>query len=346
MILYLFLFIIAASFVYLKTTELFLPQEKQESFKQSLIEIESEIITKGANWTVLAPLYYVSIFLDKYLGERLLSRRSIYLTSLATGILIVTTIWSINIATNKGDFRDHSPVRIWHQDIEIIKNAHFRELISKSSDTLKNDPEVKEYILKMEQRRDWFIKLNDSVGVYIFTSILLFICLATMITLSSLTLAITRQVLREMIHAKGIVTLAGGAIVNFLLIILLASFFGLLLLLVSVPSFWVYWEIIFKVFTTNMTWSLIAYTVGSILAAIILPGWIKMVIILSLTPIILLMLSLTLSAIMFLFRKPIHLSLVILLRRALEWKAGPIAFLAALDGLLAFIFTWLYKCLA
>lgn len=342
---YLFLFVFAASYVYLKSTELFLPQEKQESFKQSLIEIESHITTKGANWTVLSPLYYVSSFLDKYLGEQLVSRRSVYLTSLATGILIITTIWLINIATNKGDFLEHSPIHIWNQGIETMNKMHPKEILSKNSTTITSDPEVKKYILKMEQRRSWFIRLNDSGGAYIFAFILLLFCIVVIIALSSLTLAITRQILREMIHAKGIVTLAGGAIVNFFLAMLLASFFGLLLFFVCSPSFWVSWESIVIVFTMKMTWSLIVYIVVAILAAFILPGWIKLVILLSLAPIILLMFSLSLSAIMFLFRKPIHLSLVALLRRALEWKAGPIAFLAALDGLLAFIFTWIYKCL-
>lgn len=342
-----FLFIFVAASVFLKIAELFLPQDKQESFKQSLMAIECEIKTKGENWTVLSPLYYLSSLLDRYFGERLISRRSIYLTSIATGILIITTIWSITTLTSKGDFLERSPIRIWRQNIENIKKNNPNDVYSKQTTTIKNDPDVQKFMLRANRRRDMFVNLNDSVGaIIIYTSILLLFCVATVVTLSSLTLAITRQILREMMHAKGIFTLLGGVIVNCLLIILLGSFFGLILFLVSDLSLSYNWEVLVALFARNLTLSLISYTVGSILSAFLLPGWIKLVIILSLAPIILLLFSLLLSIGMFLFKKPIHLSLVILLRRALEWKAGPIAFLAAFDGLFALIFTWLYKCLA
>ncbi len=342
-IIYFFLIIFGASFVYLKLAELFLPQEKQESFNQSLREIESEINNKGTNWTVLSPLYYMSSFLDKYLGERLVSCRSIYLASMAIGILVITNIWLTSITTDKSDFIKNSPVQMWNQGIVIMKKTTLPSIISKES-TSEQIEEAKQYNLKLEQRRDCLSKLSDSGGgATIFTVILLVSCVATIVVLSSLTLAITRQVLREMIYAKGVVTLIGGTIVNILLIILLGSFFGLFLFLISSPFYWPILDGLIHLLTMNKIWSLVAYMLGTILAGILLPGWIKLVVLISLTPIILLMFSLLLSTIMFFFRKPIHASLVILLRRALAWKAGPIAFLAALAGLLTFIFSWLYK---
>jgi hypothetical protein len=336
-------YILLAAYIILKTSELFLSENKQESFRQTLQDITSEISLKGADWTALSPLYYMSSFLEKYLGKRLISRRSISLASITTAILVVSSIWLSSLATNSVDFLEKSPLKIWDQSIDFLKSPVMeKDLGTGIPENLGKD---KKYLLKVKERRECLYKLDGFGGRYLFAIILLSACMMTIIVLSSLTLAITRKVLREMIHSKGVITLIGGAIVNFILIILLSSFFGVLLYFISYPSWWTMWDGVISLMTRYSVWSLVVYFAASILAALSLPVWIKLVVLISLSPIILIAFSLMLSAIIFFFRKPIHLTVINLVRRALEWKAGPIAFLAGLLGLLASFFTLLSKCL-
>lgn len=327
-------FIIVSSYIFLKASELFLPEKNQESFRQALKGVEEEIYQKGAEWTVLSPIYYMSLFLDKYLGKKLVSRRSIYTASIFATILVIATIWLTNIPANKGDFLQKSPLKLWNQSIEVtgkissIKNINIG---NGTSDELEKQRQAR---IESEERYAWLLKLNNLGGAYIFTFVLLLSCFVSIVILSSLTLAITRQILREMIDAKGFWTLFGGFTVNVFLALILCSFFYLVLLFISEPAFWTIGGGLILVF---IKYILVALPIGAIFAYLILPGWIQLVVLVSIIPIILLAFTLLLSALIFVFRRPIHSTVLHLFRRALEWKAGPISFFAALLGLLAFI---------
>jgi len=328
-------FIIVASYIFLKTSELFLPEKNQESFRQALKSVEDEVCQKGAEWTALSPIYYMSLFLDKYLGKKLVSRRSIYIASIFATILVISTIWLTNIPTNKGDFLQKSPLKLWDLSIEatgkistVYKNMDFGAGTPEELEKQRKDR------LESEERHAWLLKLDNSGGAYLFSIVLLLSCFVSIVILSSLTLAITRQILREMIDAKGSWTLFGGFTVNVLLALILSSFFCLVLLYVSHPAFWTAGVGLILII---MKYILVALPVCAILALLILPGWMKLVVLVSIIPIILSVFTLLLSALIFIFRRPIHLTILYLLRRALEWKAGPIAFLASLFSLFTII---------
>ena len=326
-------FIIVASYIFLKASELFLPEKNQESFRQALKSVEDEVCQKGPEGTALSPLFYMSLFLDKYLGKKLVSRRSIRIASIFATILVISTIWLINIPIDKGDFIKNSPFKLWNRGIETIEKIHIVNNMNLETGR-PDDIENKKYMLKLEERGKWLIKVNHSGGAYTFSIVLLLSCFFSIIILSSLTLAITRQFLREMIDAKGLWTLISGFTVNVLLALILSSFFYLLLLFISSPSFWIMGDGLIKIL---MEYPLIAYSVSSIFALFILPGWIKLVVVVSIIPILLSALTLLLSALIYIFRKPIHLTVLHLFRRALEWKAGPISFFASLFSLFTII---------
>ena len=328
-------FIILVSYIFLRATELFLPAKNQESFRQALKSVEEEVCRKGAEWTALSPIYHMSLFLDKYLGKKLVSRRSIYIASIFATLLVISTIWLTNIPTNKGDFLQKSPLKLWDDSIEVTgKISTVYKNIDAGTSTPEELEKQKKDRIESEERHAWLLKLNNSGGAYIFSIVLLLSCFVSIVILSSLTLAITRQILREMIDAKGFWTLFGGFTVNVLLALILSSFFYLVLLFVSQP---VFWTIGAGLILILMKYILVALPVGAVLALLILPGWIKLVVLVSIIPILLSALTLLLSALIYIFRKPIHLTVLHLFRRALEWKAGPISFFAALLGFLAFI---------
>ena len=334
-------FIIVASYIFLKTSELFLPEKNQESFRQALKSVEDEVCQKGAEWTALSPIYYVSLFLDKYLGKKLISDRSIYIASIFATILVISTIWLTNIPTNKGDFLQKSPLKLWDDSIEVTgKLSTIYKNIDSSTGTPEELEKQKKDRLESEERHAWLLKLNNSGGAYIFSIVLLLSCFVSIVILSSLTLTITRQILREMIDAKGPWTLFGGFTVNVLLALILSSFFYLVLLYVSHPAFWTAGVGLILII---MKYILVALPVGAILALLILPVWMKLVVLVSIIPILLSALTLLLSALVFFSRRPIHLTILYLLRRSLEYKAGPIAFLASLFSLFTIIIKLIFQ---
>lgn len=328
-------FIIVASYIFLKASELFLPEKNQESFRQALKSVEDEVCRKGPEGTALSPIFYMSLFLDKYLGKKLVSCRSIYIASIFATILVISTIWLTNIPTNKGDFLQKSPLKLWDDSIEVTgKISTVYKNIDAGTSTPEELEKQKKDRIESEERHAWLLKLNNSGGAYIFSIVLLLSCFVSIVILSSLTLAITRQILREMIDAKGFWTLFGGFTVNVLLALILSSFFYLVLLFVSQP---VFWTIGAGLILILMKYILVALPVGAVLALLILPGWIKLVVLVSIIPILLSALTLLLSALIYIFRKPIHLTVLHLFRRALEWKAGPISFFASLFSLFTII---------
>ena len=99
----------------------------------------------------------MSLFLDKYLGKKLVSRRSIYIASIFATILIISTIWLTNIPTNKGDFLQKSPLKLWNLSIEATGKI---STVYKNMDIGAGTPEelenlihsiIKKIILDMEE---------------------------------------------------------------------------------------------------------------------------------------------------------------------------------------------------
>jgi len=262
---YWFLFIIAAPEIFLRLYELFFPEKNQESFRQALKSVEDEVYQKGAKWTALSPIYYMSLFLDKYLGEKLVSSRSIKIASLVATILVISTIWLTNIPTNKGDFLQKSPFKLWNQGIEMLDkmNLQHQEKSNKITSNQEELEQQRKYTTTMEERKNWLLKLNLSGGRYIFSIVLLLSCFVSITMLSSLTLAITRQVLREMIDAKGFWTLFGGFTLNVFLALILSSFSYFILLCIASPSIWIMIDgLIFLL----MKYTLVTYPIAVILA--------------------------------------------------------------------------------
>lgn len=340
-----FIFIIVSPYI-LQALDLFLPEKNQESFRQALRNVEEEVLHKEAEQIALYPIYYMSLFLDKYLGKKLVSRRSIIIYSTFIIILVISTIWLTNIPTNKGDFLQNSPFILWNQGIKmqttivINYNLQYQDKLNKGTIKPEELETINKYNHKLEEREEWLLKLNRSGGAYIFLIVLLLSCFVSIIILSSLTLAITRQVLREMIYAKGFLTLLSGSILNILLAFILSSFFYLVLLCITNPFSWIIMDELILIF---MKYPLVAYPIVSILAYFVLPEWIKLVVLVPIILLILFAFILLLFTLIFIFRRPIHSTALHLLRRALEYKTGPIAFFATLVGLISFIIMMIFQ---
>ena len=108
----------------LQALDLFLPEKNQESFRQALRNVEEEVLHKEAEQIALYPIYYMSLFLDKYLGKKLVSRRSIIIASIFITIVVIATILLTNIPINKGDFLQKSPFILWNQGIKMKRKCH------------------------------------------------------------------------------------------------------------------------------------------------------------------------------------------------------------------------------
>ena len=183
--------------------------------------------------------------------------------------MIIATILLTNIPINKGDILQKSPLKLWNQGIEILEkmNFQYQEKLKNGTSKPEELEQQRKYNIKLEERKNWLLKLNRSGGSYIFSIVLLLSCFVSIIILSPLTLAITRQVLREMIDAKGFWTLLGGVTLNVFLALILCSFFYFILLCIASPCLWIMMDGLILILM-KYTWA--AYPIAVILSLILL----------------------------------------------------------------------------
>jgi hypothetical protein len=271
----------------------------------------------------------LTVFSNRYLGDSLISRRSIKLTTLLAIGLMVSTIWYTVLTDGKGSFTHSPPWKMHKSSIE-----HLRFVSEKEIDK-DEDEESRAARDALKKRYEALISILDSKwGVIVYTIVFFALCVLLAGILTCLSLAITRQIIREMLFAKGVFTPFALAIVSVFLVLILGSSALLLLFIYSFPAFWPSVELLCYGLMSGTLWAVVTYLGSTILAFFLIADWIKYVVLVSLFPSIVLLLALCLCVVSYLFKKPIHIIVLRLVQRSLEWKAGPIAFFVTLFAFL------------
>jgi len=330
-------FLIVIGFLLSRGSEIWFLEKQQQSFKETLSTLEDYVSEGGPVWLALMPLQYLTVFSNRYFGESLISRRSFKLTTLLAICLMVSTIWYTVLTNGKGSFAHSPPWKIYKSSMERLRFSSER-LIDKYE-----DEKEKAAADALRKRYQALLTLDSSSWALVYTVIFFVLCGLLTGILTCLSLAITRQILREMLFARGVLTLFGGVIVNVVLVLVLGSSVFLLLFVFSFPSFWPLWELPIWMLTLSALWKLLIYFGSTLLAWILVVDWIKFVVLVSLFPCIFFLVALCFCAVFYFFKKPLHVICLRLLRRSLEWKAGPIAFFAALFTFLTVIIGLLGK---
>ena len=320
-------FIVVSGYLMSKASEIWFLEEQQRSFKEALESIENHVFEKGPDWLALGPLHYFNLFLNRYLGESLFSKRSFRLISLLSVCLVIATIWLTDLHQNRNSFLKSSPWRLYERSLESTK-----ELLEKESIIEEERSNYSSEIRKRIRKKELTFLSLDSFGWKLAYTIGFFIFSLFITTLmSSISCAITRQILRELVFAKGIFTLLGGVVLNFLLVFSLASFCMLAFFILTMPGFWaVLVEIVFILPRLGTYLSLLTYFGSTILSWFLLDNWIKIISTVPLFPCIILVLALLLCSLSYVLKRPLHFTILRLLKRSQEWKGGPIAFSVAI----------------
>lgn len=188
---------------------------------------------------------------------------------------------------------------------------------------------------KIDKRKELLSTFNTPFWSIIYTIIYILLCTFIAGLLGIISLSITRQFAREMVFAKGLLTLVSAVILNLILIILIAPAFTIIITIFSIPMSWVYYDILLIIPELGALWGSIALTTLSSIISIfgwylVIPAWTKAILIISFIPWLCFVFLLILEAISYIFKKPIHLTIARLLKLSLEHKGGPIGFVSAL----------------
>jgi len=325
-------FLIIVGYLLSGGSEIWFLEEQQQSFRETLSTLEKYVSERGEVSLALTPLQYLTVFLNRYLGDSLISRRAIKLTTLLAIGLMVSTIWYTVLTDGKGSFTHSPPWKMHKSSIERLRFVSEKEIDK------DEDEESRAARDALNKRYAALISILDSKwGVVVYIIIYFALCVLLAGILTCLSLAITRQIIREMLFAKGVFTPFSLAIVNVFLVLILGSSALLLLFIYSFPAFWPSVELLCYGLTSGTLWAVVTYLGSTILAFFLIADWIKYVVLVSLFPCIVLLLALWLCVVSYLFKKPIHIIVLRLVQRSLEWKAGPIAFFATLFTFLTVI---------
>jgi len=314
-------FIMVGAYLVCKASEIWFLEDQQASFKETLRTIENYVSDKGPDWLALTPLHYLAVFLDRYFGNRLISKRSMKLISLVSICLVISTIWFTSLTHTKDNFLRSTPWKEYRSSMHYMKWER-----DKLSDEAK-DEKSRAAGERLKKRYEAFLSLDSVWWEMGYTVAVFVLCGLSVVFLSSISLAITRQTLREMIFARGVLTLLGGTLINVFLVLILGSSVLLFLLVVFKPAFWPLLDLALYVPTLGAIWSLVVFSVSTLMAWFMLAKWVKLVVLVPLFPCIILILVLSLCGLSYFFKEPLHFTVLRLLRRSIEWKGGPFAFL-------------------
>lgn len=164
-----------------------------------------------------------------------------------------------------------------------------------------------------------------------------FFFLATVLigaVLGSISTIMCRQHLRELNESAGILTLVAGFVLNLFLFMLLSSFFISAIVIVSMPATWPFLPFIGVFIRLAGLWTIPAMVIASILVCAIGPIWVRIVVVTTMLPTLVMLLSLGLSSILYPYRDGMHKFVSAFLLRMCESKRDPLVFAR---GLLAFV---------
>lgn len=331
----LIIFIVVSNLLLAQAARIILFEKEQESIKKIIERIEHQISEHPPDWLILKPLSFASNLIDRFFGVKLLNLK-LYKFIFAFSLCLATAfIWYNSIVEDERNFLVMPPWAMFDETIRIGKIFNADDNKATYEKTINDNPSLKmtkeEWERVNKHIKDRNIRLLSLDKPYIKNLYVLAVMLSTgfgTTLLSFISFGITRKILREMIYSKGLLTLIGGILVNIVLVFLIYNIILLLVFFISTPLIWYNPMILMVPFLgKGVFWGPVVFS-GS-LAAIwfITVSWIKDALLVAIFPCLLLIMLYILCALIYSFKTPIRSVILRFIRRSLEWKSGPIAYI-------------------
>ena len=279
----------------------------------------------------LQPLRFLSLLLDRMLGATL-SWQAFKRAFIISALLLISLLSFVGILNQTLFSQATTPWGFYSKSTSLAKDILNNPQFSLNSPTVQTN----EYIATARHRTE-LLAAHDTwlwgaiYTVFFFASIIAFGSL-----LGAISVVVSRQHLRELLEAKGIVTLIAGMALNLLLVSLLASFFLVMLCLVAVPAIWPFLPAWAYLARLSAYWSLVIAVVGSMLMWRFATVWLRLIAVVALLPSVCLLFTLGCSVALFPIRQRVLNRTGAFLLRIVDSKRDPLGFLARIIALAAF----------
>ena len=289
---------------------------------------------------ILSPLESLNGFLDYIFGFNYVSRRLIKAIALVTVPIMISSFLLLAIIQSGEQNAKLYPWKFYSGSLEFLHDY----LGEAETSSVNDEDNIVAKILS--ERSQSLSSYNTPSWQIIYTVVYFLLFSLTTIILTLISVGITRKFAREMVHAKGTLTLLGGVLLNLALIIIVTMLAITLITIISSPAFWilydlpselaklrigfVYYSIFFLVFF------LLVFAIGWFL---ILSGWIKIIVAISLIPWVCLTLLLLFQSLIYSQSGRIYNLFTRFLESSLESSLGAFSYILGCLGALTTLLT-------
>ena len=272
----------------------------------------------------LQPLRFLSLLLDRMLGATL-SWQAFKRALVLSALLLISLLSFFGILSQTRFAQASTPWGFYSTSASVASN-----IVNNPKLELNNDSALRtNAVLATIHHRTELLAAHDTwFWNAIYTVFFFFCIIAFGSLLGAISVVVSRQHLRELLEAKGTVTLIAGLALNILLVSLLASFFLAILCVVAIPVIWPLVPVLVSLLRLSLFWSLLTAVVGSMLMWKFATLWLKIIAIVALLPSVCLVFTLVCSAAVLPIRQRVLNGIGSFLLRIVDSKRDPLGFLA------------------
>ncbi len=282
---------------------------------------------------VQLPLHLLNLVFDILFGERYFSKRALFRSALLSIAILISSLIVTGWITNTVMGMDHPPWKYFDLAMETERKVFDTSLIDIDK---PNDSEHAKFHSKQQKEhiaKRWQIisKFNTNTWRISYSIIFVVSLLILNAFIDSISLAITRQMLKEIVETQSIFLISTILITNLFIATFLGGLILFLTMFVCFPTISLYSVQIIPYLLINYTaWTSIGLYAAFIVGLKLTGPWFKVVLLTTILPSILLCLILLLSIILYPLRIKIYRLVDFILIRAVDYPKGIFAFLTIL----------------
>lgn len=286
------------------------------------------------------PFHLLNSILDILFGERYFSKQALFRAAfLSLAILIssiIVTGWITKTTVGMGQL----PWKYFEINMETAKKLsqinisneiekQYKGKIEKPSDK-EAKHRIEESMQYIKHYCEYFMNFNTLTWKIIYSILFIVSLCIVNAFIDSISLAITRQMLKEIIQTQSIVLVSTILFTNLCIAFLFSTLTLFLTLIISTPLIIPYLHLIPITFIKYPSWSSLGLYAASIVTWKLAGPWLKVVAITTILPSIFLSFILVISVVLYPFRRKMYYLMDFLLTKALDYPKGVFAFLTIL----------------
>jgi hypothetical protein len=280
---------------------------------------------------VQIPLHILNVIFNFIFGDRFFSKKALLRASIVSIAILISALVVTGWFTKTILGMERLPWNYFEINMDVAKKMSLNNIVNDTNQNQKImnqehlfDKEIKEYA-------QIALKFNTKTWKVIYSVIFITSLLIINATIDSISLAITRQMLKEVIQTSSIFLILTILITNLCVALFLGTLTLFFTVIVSFPFASLPLIYIIPQFLVKYTlWTSFGLYGSSIVAWKLGGPWFKVLILTTIFPSIFLFLVLSLSTILYPFRKAIYSFLNSFLIRAIDYPKGVFAFITIL----------------